>query len=63
MLFVSNQALADAANNMRTTESKDRIYIPNVAARKNGWWERKGKTKAKAEALAARKDGKNNCHK
>ena len=41
MLFVSNQALADAANNKRTTESKGRIYIPNVAARKtNGGKER-----------------------
>ncbi len=28
MLFVSNQALADAANNKRTTESKDRLRRP-----------------------------------
>jgi len=28
MLFVSNQALADAANNKRTTESKGRLCRP-----------------------------------
>jgi len=29
----------------------------------NEWWGRKDKRKAKAKALAARKDGKSNCHK